>query len=106
MESDGRAQDRDEIYTLTLTLGDAVRNCDLDQLGLVLSRRGTLIARLPRAEGRLRQIAELDRVTEAMLRRWMERVMEELAGVRRGAIALKGYHAQTDGAAFGLDEVS
>jgi hypothetical protein len=103
---EGTTRLHDEIYRLTLEQGDAVGDADLDRLLLLLSRRGALIARLPRAEERPRQIAEMDRVTEARLLCWQERVVAELGMLQRGEIALNGYRADMEVRSSFLDETS
>lgn len=95
----------EEIYRLSRAQREAASDGDLDRVLQLLSRRGELLARVPRGEPRLRQIAELDRETERRLLHVRQQLVDELGQIQRGRVALEGYRADADGGALFLDRI-
>lgn len=95
----------DEIWGLSRQVSDAAAKGDLDRLLPLLTRRGALLARAPRGEQELRQIAELDKQTERRLLQVRQQLVDELDQIQRGRVALEGYRVDSDGSALFLDRI-
>lgn len=87
-------------------MSDAAAEGDLDRLLPLLTRRGALLARAPRGEHGLRQIAELDKQTERRLFHFRQQLVDELGQIQRGRVALEGYRADPERSASFFDRVS
>lgn len=96
----------DEICGLSQQMSDAAVEGDLDRLLPLLTRRGALLARAPRGEQGLRQIAELDKETERRLLHLRQQLLTELGQIQRGMHALEGYRADSEGSTSFLDRIS
>ena len=89
----------DEILRISLEQREAIMGGELERLLSLLARRGALMASLPTKpdgaweQARRRQIAELDRESEAFLRAWHEQALAELGLLHRGQTGLGGYRA-------------
>lgn len=95
----------EEIYRLSREQREAAGDGDLDRVLELLSRRGELLARVPRGEPGLRQIAELDRETEERLLHVRQQLVAELGLIRQGRAAIDGYRADSDGGTLFLDRI-
>lgn len=96
----------DEICRLSRQMSDAAAEGNLDRLLPLLTRRGALLARAPRGEQGLRQIAEMDKQTERRLFHLRQQLVDELGQIQRGRVALEGYRADPERSASFFDRFS